>query len=175
MIDQVQCQRSVVPPWSHTRICATKVIVNCELLQQHLRASPSLLHWCPKAIYLPRASRLGLSKKHINTFWYLSVLSMQSCKFMSIWLYFTPDNSTPPWSGLPDVQYLLLQPYCLWRVKSNRNLLGSQDHSPSCPARGPLGNALQTVCPHVWHIWKLFWRWVGGATQHLSLGCKVMV
>jgi len=67
-------------------------VATCEPLQRHLQASLSLLHWCPKVIYLPQASRPGLSKKHINTFWYLSV---SQCSLASLWAFgFTLHQTT---------------------------------------------------------------------------------
>lgn len=54
-----------------------------------------------------------------------------------------------PQSALPDVQHLLLQPHRLWRVKSNRNLLGSQDHSPTAPHAllwAPLSKQVDYIC-----------------------------
>lgn len=133
----------------------------------------------PQSNLPAKSIKAGAEQKHINAFWYLSVLSMQSCKFMSIWLYFTPHNSPPAQSSLPDVRYLPLQPHRLWQVKSNRNLLGARaapthstgHRSPNrlttfvtrleiisgmswccCPASGP---GMQNYGPNIWKTSKV--------------------
>lgn len=83
--NQVQCKRSVVPLQSHTRICAVNIIVTCEPLQRYLQAAPSLLLWCPKAIYLPRAPRPWLSKKQINTL--ICILVFYQCSLAGLWAF----------------------------------------------------------------------------------------
>lgn len=104
----------------------------CHECYHHLRAAAVAPSRSPvPAVLMPQSNLPAISiearAKQKTPLIHFDILVFYQCSlasFMSIWLYFTPDNSTSPQSRLPDVQYLLLQPYHLWQVKSNRNLPG---------------------------------------------------